>query len=367
MDTMNTKCSRILVLSNMYPSKKYPHYGVFVRNCVNILEEASYQVSVTVLKKKDTKIGKVFGYLFFYIEGILKIIFGRYDVVYAHYASHTSLSVCIGKKINKRIKVVTNVHGNDIVAETDRDSKYLKMSKKLLDISDLIICPSMYFAEIIKSDFKIEDKKIKIYPSGGVDTELFKKCDKTKARGILGLELNKKYIGYISRIEEKKGWDILLKAYHLFLRNHNDYYLIIVGDGSQINEYNKIVDSLDLKKRIIKYKLVDQKTMSLIFNAIDCFVFPTYRKSESLGLVGLEAMACETITILPDKYGPTSYEKDKENSIVFKSGDYESLLDALEYMDRTNCDAIAHKARQTALAYSKESTNCTLLDVFSKL
>ena len=35
---------KILLLSNMYPSKKFPHYGIFVKNTENILIENNYIV-----------------------------------------------------------------------------------------------------------------------------------------------------------------------------------------------------------------------------------------------------------------------------------------------------------------------------------
>ena len=48
---------------------------------------------------------------------------------------------------------------------------------------------------------------------------------------------------------------------------------------------------------IKKYPMQTQKEVALFDSAIDIFWFPTYRKSDSLGLVGLEAMACGCIVI----------------------------------------------------------------------
>ena len=31
---------KILVISNMYPSKEYPHYGIFVKHTAKILHDA---------------------------------------------------------------------------------------------------------------------------------------------------------------------------------------------------------------------------------------------------------------------------------------------------------------------------------------
>ena len=49
---------RILVISNMYPSKEWPHYGVFVKNCVELLRNDGYKVDVVYIKKTTSKIKK---------------------------------------------------------------------------------------------------------------------------------------------------------------------------------------------------------------------------------------------------------------------------------------------------------------------
>ena len=38
---------KILLISNMYPSKKYKHYGVFVQNTAQILKNNGYKVDVS--------------------------------------------------------------------------------------------------------------------------------------------------------------------------------------------------------------------------------------------------------------------------------------------------------------------------------
>jgi hypothetical protein len=48
---------KILILSNMYPSKKYPHYGVFVQNSAAILRNGGYKVSVCSIPKCDNTVG----------------------------------------------------------------------------------------------------------------------------------------------------------------------------------------------------------------------------------------------------------------------------------------------------------------------
>ena len=41
---------KILLISNMYPSKKYKHYGVFVQNTASILKNNGYLYYLTLIE-----------------------------------------------------------------------------------------------------------------------------------------------------------------------------------------------------------------------------------------------------------------------------------------------------------------------------
>lgn len=78
---------------------------------------------------------------------------------------------------------------------------------------------------------------------------------------------------------------------------------------------------ISFRKRDKKRSNANSKELALFYSAIDIFCFPTYRKSDSLGLVGLEAMACGCIVIISVMAGPTSYIKNQENGFFFKPRD----------------------------------------------
>lgn len=358
---------KILIVSNMYPSQKYPHYGIFVKHEAEILQAAGNKIDISYMKKKNGKISKFCSYVIFYLITICKILFRRYDVLYSHYASHTAFPILIATKF-RHIPIIVNVHGNDVIAETKSDEKYFGMVQKLLEKSSYIICPSMYFKEAVINNFSIPKNKIIVYPSGGVDTNFFKEMDRHDALKHLGLDADKTYIGYVSRIEVNKGWDLFIKASKMLISQNTNIRLIVVGDGSQVKEYDKLVNELAIKDYIYKYDLLPQSEILYVYNALDVFVFPTCRKSESLGLVGLEAMSCKTVTVLPDKYGPTSYGVDDVNSFVFNSKNIESLAETIQKALNSNKRRfIAENSRRTAIQYNHENTDDILVSCFLKL
>lgn len=354
---------RVLVISNMYPSKKYPHYGTFIEHTVSLMKEHEIEVDLEYIQKADRNWQKIFLYVIFYLRSFFKLIFFNYDYVYIHYVSHSSIPALIVSKI-KKLSIIANVHGNDIVPETDGDYRYLKYSKKLLNISSKIVCPSEYFKGILVNHYDIDEKKIYIYPSGGVDTTLFKKIDRNDALDSLNLPRDKSYIGYVSRLEKNKGYDIFLKACQELHEINEDFRFIVVGDGNEVHKFDELVCKYQLEKYIVKYNFLSQNELVYIFNAMDVFVFPTYRKSESLGLVGLEAMACETVTVLPSRYGPTSYSQNEINSYVFES---ENSIDLVRVIKKAlgNDNAVLRKnARTKAKEYDSHVTDDILINIF---
>lgn len=350
----------------MYPSTKYPHYGVFVKNCVKILEENDYDIKVIALQKENNRYIKIIKYLHFYLMTVFWGILGRFDYIYGHYASHIAVPLLVINKF-RNIPMIINVHGNDVVAETKSDYKYQNVVYKLLNKSNIIVVPSKYFRDVLIKKYNLIPRKILIYPSGGVDTKLFNKMDRKKALLHLGLKDGYTYIGYVSRIEQNKGWDIFLAACKKQIELNSNIRIILVGDGNQNCEYEKLVDSLKIRQYIHKYNLLAQEDIAYVYNILDVFVFPTYRKSESLGLVGLEAMSCYTKTVLPDKYGPSSYSIDMQNSFSFKSGDADDLTRVIKKALDYNLNDIPINARDTAVEYDKENTSKILLEIFENL
>ena len=360
---------KILLVSNMYPSKKYPHYGVFVENTEKVLGKLpNVQVSKAVLRKQDSKLGKLFGYLLFYMKILAMGILGNYDVIYGHFISHISLPLRMVKKCNPKACLVLNAHGNDVIADSPRDDKWVSLSHKLVPLADHIIVPSAYFQQVMCRDFGVEPEKILVYPSGGVNTQVFCPQEPKSLKATYQLDPRKKYIGYISRIEVDKGWDTFLKAIAP-LEDREDLGFIVVGGGQQEAEFAEMAKQLGVAEKIIRYPLLSQREIAQLYNVLDVFCFPTRRKSESLGLVGLEAIACGCVTVTSDAGGPASYMQDGVNGFVFRRDSEtqltEKILQALSLTpeETASLQAGMETTRKQYCAYNADKI---LLDFFAR-
>ncbi len=359
---------KILLVSNNYPSKKYKQYGSFIKNTEELLMDHGYIVDRVVITKQDNIIFKIIAYIRMNLLVIFKGIFNNYDYIYAHYISHTGFAPVFIKKTSSNIKIIFNAHGNDVVSDDD-NNKNIKRSKKYLEYAYKVVVPSKYYKDVMINDYNIPENKIFIYPSGGVDTNFFKKIDKKEAKKNANLSDKYNYIGYVSKLEKNKGYDIFLEAISILKdkKELKNYKYLIVGSGQEEDKFRKMVKDLNLEDYLEIRNLVSQEELINIYNSLDVFVFPTYTKSESLGLVGLEAMACEVLVITSNKYGPTSYLVDNKNGLLFKQKDSKDLADKVLKLLSLNQEEekkMKAKARETAIKYDSFKTKNQILEVF---
>lgn len=270
----------------MYPSKNFPFLGGFIKNIEKNIENNQLD-KVVINKKSKNLISKFFTYLTFYSKVVYKLAFGKYDFVYIHFISHTALPVLLMSKFIK-FDIISHVHGGDI-KNLGSNKLFFQIKKYIsqlaIDNSRSIIFPSKSYFDFAKSQYVIsEEKKIVIYPSGGVSKLFF--------NDISIRENNITRIGYAGRLIKSKNIEKVIESL-CFMPNIT---LDIVGEGILYNYLKQIVKDNELEKRVKFIEGMSQEDLNNWFKTIDYLVYPS--SSESLGLVPLEAIACGVIPIL---------------------------------------------------------------------
>lgn len=366
---------KILLVANMYPSSNFPSYGVFVQNTEKILQNEGFQVDKAVLQKKTSKISKMLGYAIYYSKILSKGLTGNYDAIYVHYASHNAMPLLWLKKLKPSVRIVTNVHGSDVVPEVASQEKYQPAVKKLLQQSSLIITPSHYYEKLVQQKYGIKTA-IRVFPSGGVNAEVFhpKKNMRLDILSQLKLDPAFRYIGYVGRLDVGKGWDHYLRAISFYVNEkpeeRNRTRFIAVGSGKEDEAFKQLAKSLDIEDVIVHYPLMKQSDLANIYTVIEAFIFPTTRKGESLGLVGLEAMACQTPILASAIGGILDYVQDGRNGWLFTPGDAVQLKDLLVKFDDLSdeeYEKISQAAYETALQYEQTAIQSKLSAIFNEL
>lgn len=315
---------RILLVSNMYPSRRDPSYGIFVKNTEELLKESGYCVLKSCVKKTESVYLKKISYLSCYLKAVLYGCLFPVDIVYLHYISHTSWPARIIKKVKKNALIVGNAHGEDLVQDGAKYACNRQKTIQALTIIDDMLVPSTYFAKILKEQYTFDEKNIYVFPSGGVNERFFYPQDKATCREQFELRKDVFYVGYVSRIVQDKGWDTFLEAANLLVKKEQEigelFGFIIVGDGEQLPLMKQRIEKLRLEERVNWFPMMSQKELGKLLNTLDVFCFPTRRASESLGLIGLEALRCGILSVVSDiESGPKTYVQDGVNAFLFSA------------------------------------------------
>lgn len=118
----------------------------------------------------------------------------------------------------------------------------------------------------------------------GLDITRFEKQSNIDWREKLGL-VNKKILLYVGVQESRRNPCFLIDV---ISKLPNDYVLLMVGSGPQVNEVNNKINFLKLTKRVFQLGKMSQKDLPSLYKACDLFLLAS--SYEIYGMVLLEAM-----------------------------------------------------------------------------
>lgn len=343
---------KVFLISNMYPSKTQPYYGSFVKGFHDGLAKKGYNFRTNALIKGRAHniFLKLWKYTVFYFEILFKGLCYKYDVIYVHTVSHTAMPLLL-LSFFKSYKLVINPHGGDVIAVDPFEKKMRYFVQKLVGKAQLVVAPSQFFKDYLVREFKTDEQKIFVSASAGIDTETFIVRD-TDATANKVFE-----IGFVSRIDKGKGWDLIIYAVDEILKRKliPEVKCTIAGYGSEIEAMQSLINELNLTHVINYIGAKSHTELPSLYANFDIFVFPT-TLSESLGLVGLEAMACGVPVIGAELGGIKDYLINNYNGFFFAPGDASDLMTKIYNfynLDHKSRQKMGSNARNTALNYSR--------------
>lgn len=340
---------KIGIVSNMYPSESDSKYGIFVKAITESLikKGAEVQFLCVINGKEQNNFRKILRYLKLYLCIVFNLLFKKTDAVYFHYPLHFAPLLYLLSFFMIKPSVL-NFHGTDLL---NNNSGMLHVFEKLLyrsvRSSRLIVVPSRHMKQVVCEKFGVKEEMVFVSPSGGVDFTVFKMIDDNPAfvREYSG--------GFVSRISELKGWKVYLNALNILKKKGliTTHKFLFAGTGPEENQSEKMIKDLDLTENIVFIKTGEQSRFPGFFNSLDVLVFPSY--SESLGLIGLEAMACGTPVIGSRIGGISQYLLEEKNGLFFESGDASSLAEKIEkWMKLSKVEKM--RFRESALNTAKD-------------
>ena len=242
------------------------------------------------------------------------------DLLHVHYAIPHAAAAYMAKQIlakqNKKIPVITTLHGTDITL-VGRDKTYSPVVTFSMEESDILTAVSNNLKEETYKNFAIKKPIEVIY--NFVDVKRFhrKPVEVFKQAIAPG---NEKIIVHASNFRKVKRVDDVVKTFVLINKKIKSK-LLLIGDGPE----RPYIESLTRDSECgdcIKF-LGKQEQMEDILPIADLFLLPS--EYESFGLAALEAMAAEVPVISTNAGGLPEINIDGYCGYMSKIGDVEEM------------------------------------------
>ena len=249
-----------------------------------------------------------------------------------------------------------------------------KSSKKIVEYLTLFYCdktanelivPTKKTYDLFKEKYEV-NKSIHIIPTG-IEIERFysENVDKKKVK-----ELKQKYqilkdeltIVFVGRLAKEKNIEFLIESHKEIVKYNSDIKLLIIGDGPDMEQYQKLVLKLKLEKNVVLVGKVPYDEMPNYYQLADIFV--TASHTETQGLTVIEAMAAGITPVCIQDESFQDAVIDGLNGRFFKNkNEYIKIIkDLNDHPDKLT--QFAKQARVNAEAHSSKYYAERVLDVY---
>jgi D-inositol-3-phosphate glycosyltransferase len=182
--------------------------------------------------------------------------------------------------------------------EADMPHRRAEAEASIIECSDAVLASCTVEAEQIASLYGADPGRIRIVPLG-VDHAFFGPGHRPQARRALGLPMEGRLLLFVGRIQPLKCADAAIETLaELGVTNAEPYHLVVVGGPSGPHGETSLRGLVDLAAargvadRVHFVSPQPHELLSSYYRAADVCIVPS--RSESFGLVALEAAACGT-------------------------------------------------------------------------
>mgnify|MGYP001241815892 CR=1 FL=1 len=262
------------------------------------------------------------------------------DILHAHYASSYGF---VGALTSFKPYYVS-VWGRDVFQFPLENSINEKIIKFTFFMADEICSTSHIMAEETR---KYTDKTIHVTPFG-VDLEKFKPIPGLREENVLT-------IGTVKALTDKYGIGDLIKAFALISKKKENVRLLIVGDGPQRDEYQRLARDLGVADLVSFAGRIPNDEVPRYINKMDVFCVPSTEDSESFGVAAVESMACGVPVVVSNVGGLPEVVVENETGFIVPKENPEQLAKAVIHL-LENAE-LRNKMGQNGIVHVKKNYN----------
>lgn len=215
------------------------------------------------------------------------------------------------------------------------------LDRAVSKITDYVVPVSLDLSKYLKKVVKIEPRKIHEI-NNGIDTDYFSPREKDKKLlKELCIPNNTLIVGNIARLAPVKDHIALIKAFALTEKHCPDMRLLIVGDGSERPNLEKLINELNLSDKIALLGFRrDIKELLAIFDLSSI--------SEGISITILEAMACGKPIIATDVGGNSEIITEGVSGFLVPAKDIKAMAEkiTLLYDNRSMRESMGRRGRE---------------------
>ena len=188
------------------------------------------------------------------------------------------------------------------------------VSRRQCNSVDGVVVPSKPMLDVL-TQYGI-DKPMSVIPTG-IDKHFLTKRNSDVFKLNYQLPMDKKILLYVGRVAKEKNIEFLLHVVKNISREYKDILLLITGEGPADKDLDLKIKELGIYKFVKRLPYLDRgNELPQCYSAADVFVFSS--KSETQGIVPLEAMAQGTPVVAIAEMGIASVIKNNEGAFATK-------------------------------------------------
>jgi len=304
----------------------------------------------------------------------------RYDVVHTHYW----LSGWIGRSAKEiwGVPLVASFHTLGKVknyfagrGETPEPGVRLEGEERVIAAADRIMAATPAEAAQLVGLYGAAPERIRVVPPG-VDHDLFSPRPRDEARARLHLS-GMRLLLFVGRLQPHKGPDVAVRTLAEAVARDDgragELMLAIVGGpsgtthGAELARLMDLASALGVGERVMLFPPQPQSRLADFYSAADAVLVPS--RSESFGLVALEAQACGTPVIAAEVGGLRYVVDDGVSGFLVEGhdpGDHaERVLEILA--DTALARRMGEAAIERSLRFSWDATAAGMLSVYREV